>query len=58
MCAHVCVCLLLNISLFTCLFVQQTILTSSAADEGRNFKQFSLKMLRCEARAFSVGAAI
>ena len=32
-----CVCLLLNISLFTCLFVPQTILTFSAADEGRNF---------------------
>ena len=37
-----CVCLLLNISLFTRLFVPQTI-------EGRNFKRFSLKMLRCEA---------
>ena len=44
-----CVCLLLNISLFTRLFVPQTILTFSAADEGRNFKRFSLKMLRCEA---------
>ena len=30
----VCVCLLLNI---TCLFVPQTILTFSAADEGGNF---------------------
>ena len=28
------VCLLLNISLFTCLFVPQTILTFSVADEG------------------------
>ena len=35
----------------------QTILTFSAADDGRSFKQFSLKMLRCEARAFPVGAA-
>ena len=31
------VCLLLNISLFTWLFVPQTILTFSAADEGRKF---------------------
>ena len=31
------VCLLPNISLFTRLFVPQTILTLSAADEGRNF---------------------
>ena len=38
-CVCVClsVCLLLNISLFTCLFVAQTILTFSAADEGRKF---------------------
>ena len=36
----------------------QTILTFSAADEGRNFKRFSQKMLRCEARAFPVGTAI
>ena len=50
------VCLLLNISLFTYLFVPQTILTL-AADEGRNFKRFSLKMLRCEARAFPVCTA-
>ena len=53
----VCVCLLLNISLFTCLFMPQTILTFSVADEGRNFKRFSLKMLRCEARVFPVGMA-
>jgi len=33
----VCVCLLLNISLFMWLFVPQTILTFSAADEGRKF---------------------
>ena len=32
----------------------QTIVTFPAADEGRNFKRFSLKMLRCEARAFPV----
>ena len=31
--------------------------TFSAADEGRNFKRFSLKMLRYEARAFPVGTA-
>ena len=36
-CVCVSVCLLLNISLFTCLFVPQTILTFSAADEGRKF---------------------
>ena len=48
------VCLLLNISLFTCLFVPQTILTFLAADEGRNFKRFSLKMLRCEAKAYMI----
>ena len=38
-CVCVClsVCLLLNISLFTCLFVSQTILSFSAADEGRKF---------------------
>ena len=38
-CVCVClsVCLLLNISLFTCLFVPQTILTFLAADEGRKF---------------------
>ena len=35
----------------------QTILTFSAADEGRKFKRFSLKMLCCEARAFPVGTA-
>ena len=34
---RVCVCLLLNISLFTQLFVPQMILTFSAADEGRKF---------------------
>ena len=58
-CVCVClsVCLLLNISLFRCLFVPQTILTFSAADEGRNFKRFSLKMLSYEARAFPVCAA-
>ena len=50
--SSVCACLLLNISLFTWLFVPQTILTFLAADEGQNFKRFSLKMLRCEARAF------
>ena len=33
----VCLCVLLNISLFTWLFVPQTILTFSAADEGRKF---------------------
>jgi len=32
-------------------------ITFSAADEGRNFKRFSLKMLRCEARVFPVGKA-
>ena len=32
-----CVCLLLNISLFTCLFVPQTILTFSVADDGGKF---------------------
>ena len=31
------VCLLLNISLFTCLFVPQMILTFSATDEGQTF---------------------
>ena len=36
-CVSVCVCLLLNISLFMCLFVPQTILTFSAVDEGRKF---------------------
>ena len=38
-CVCVClsVCLLLNISLFTCLFVPQTILSFSAVDEGRKF---------------------
>ena len=56
-CVCVCVCLLLNISLFTCLFVPQTILTFSTASEARNFKRFSLKMLRCEARVFPVGTA-
>ena len=45
----VCVCLLLNISHFTCLFLPQTILTFSKVE---NVKRFSLKMLRCEARAF------
>ena len=34
------------------------ILTFLRADEGRNFKRFSLKMLRCEARVFPVGTAI
>ena len=34
----------------------QTILTS-AADEGLNFKRYSLKMFRCEARVFPVGMA-
>ena len=34
-CVSVCGCLLLNISLFMRLFVPQTILTFSAADEGR-----------------------
>ena len=38
-------------------FVAQTILTFSAADEGRNFKRFSLKMLCCEVRAFPVCTA-
>ena len=57
LCVCVCVCLLPNISLFTRLFVPQTILTFSAADEGRNFKRFSLKMLRCEARAYPFGTA-
>ena len=52
-----CVCLLLNISLFTWLFVPQTILTFLAADKCRNFKRFSLKILRCEARAFPVSTA-
>ena len=56
-CMSVCVCLLLNNSLFTWLFVPQRILTFSASDEGRNFKRFTLKMLRCEARAFPVGTA-
>ena len=32
-----CACLLLNISLFTCLFMPQMILTFLAADEGRKF---------------------
>ena len=36
----------------------KTILTFSAADEGRNFKQFSLNMLRCEARAFPVSVSV
>ena len=36
-CVSVCVCLLLNNSLFMCLFVPQTILTFLAADEGRKF---------------------
>ena len=35
----------------------QTILTFLAADTSRNYKQFSLKMLHCEARPFPVGAA-
>ena len=36
-CVCVSVCVLLNISLFTCLFVPQTILTFSAADGGGKF---------------------
>ena len=32
-----CVCLLLNISFYTRLFVPQTIITFPAADEGRKF---------------------
>ena len=35
----VCVCLLLNISLFGCFFMPQTILTLSAVDEGRKFEE-------------------
>ena len=37
LCVCLSVCLLPNISLFTGLFVPQTILTFSAADEGRKF---------------------
>ena len=50
------VCLLLNISLFTCLFVPQTI-PSRQQVKVENFKRFSLKLLRCEARAFPVDTA-
>ena len=35
LCVSVCVCLLLSISLYTRLFVPQTIVTFPAADEGR-----------------------
>ena len=38
LCVCVSVCLLLNISLFKRLFVPQTILTFSAANEGRKFQ--------------------
>ena len=37
LCVCLSVCLLLNISLFMCLVVPQTILTFSVADEGRKF---------------------
>ena len=50
------VCLLLNTSLFTCLFVPQTIHCRRRIKVG-NFKRFSLKMVRCEARAFPVCTA-
>ena len=44
-CVSVClsVCLLLNISLYTWLFVPQTIVTFPAADEGRKLSNFLWK---------------
>ena len=54
LCVCVSVCLLLNISLFTCLFMPQP---SQRQMKVKNFKQSFLKMLCCKARAFPVGTA-
>ena len=45
------VCLLLSISLLGCLFVPETIPSTQQATKVRKYVGFSLKMLRCRARA-------
>ena len=57
LCVCVSVCVSVTQHLTIHVFVPQTILTFLASDEGRNFKRFSLKMLRSEARAFPVCTA-
>ena len=52
-CLSVClsVCLLLSISLLGCLFVPETIPSTQRATRVRKYVGFSLKMIRCRARA-------
>ena len=45
------VCLLVHISLLEYLFISQTIRPTQRATKVRKFVEFSLKMLRCKARA-------